>query len=52
MGGTLEPDETPCGGLTMILSLPAARAQAAPGSAGEQAAPGELIGGERGPVPG
>jgi two-component system sensor histidine kinase KdpD len=24
MGGTLEPDETPGGGLTMTLSLPAA----------------------------
>ena len=26
MGGTLEPDETPGGGLTMIISLPAAAA--------------------------
>jgi hypothetical protein len=28
MGGTLEPDETPGGGLTMTLSLPAAPAPA------------------------
>ena len=34
MGGTLDPDETPGGGLTMIISLPAApggKAAAAPG---------------------
>ena len=42
MGGTLEPDETPGGGLTMVLSLPAVRP--APGglaAAGELASPGE-----------
>jgi len=37
LGGTLEPDETPGGGLTMILSLPAV-----PGAPGVQAAPGGL----------
>ncbi len=68
MGGTLEPDETPCGGLTMILSLPAAQPQAGqpetpgtpgagrdpatPGSPGPPDTPGELVSGERGPVPG
>ena len=80
MGGTLEPDETPGGGLTMILSLPAPGAAAglratpgAPGSAQDRAGPdstgqppragetgeanrtgkaGELVSGERGPVPG
>jgi two-component system sensor histidine kinase KdpD len=80
MGGTLEPDETPGGGLTMILSLPAAGAEGglrvtprAAGSALDRAGPdstgqppragetgeanrtgkaGELISGERGPVPG
>ena len=31
MGGTLEPEETPGGGLTMTLSLPAAPAPARPG---------------------
>ncbi|HYA52943.1 MAG TPA: ATP-binding protein, partial [Streptosporangiaceae bacterium] len=31
MGGTLEPDETPGGGLTMVLSLPAAPVPAHPG---------------------
>jgi two-component system, OmpR family, sensor histidine kinase KdpD len=34
MGGTLEPDETPGGGLTMTLSLPAAPAPAADPAAG------------------
>ncbi|WP_018501235.1 ATP-binding protein [Parafrankia discariae] len=33
MGGTLTPDETPGGGLTMVLSLPAAPGSAPPGSA-------------------
>jgi two-component system sensor histidine kinase KdpD len=31
MGGTLEPEETPGGGLTMVVSLPAAPAQSAAG---------------------
>ena len=31
MGGTLEPEETPGGGLTMVLSLPAAPMPADPG---------------------
>jgi two-component system sensor histidine kinase KdpD len=35
MGGTLEPDETPGGGLTMILSLPAAP-MAPPGAPGRR----------------
>jgi len=39
MGGTLDPHETPGGGLTMVISLPAAGRTA-------QAAAGELIGGE------
>jgi two-component system sensor histidine kinase KdpD len=34
MGGTLEPDETPGGGLTMTLSLPAVPAPAGPGLPG------------------
>jgi two-component system, OmpR family, sensor histidine kinase KdpD len=34
MGGTLEPDETPGGGLTMTLSLPAVPAPAAAAAAG------------------
>ncbi len=33
MGGTLEPDETPGGGLTMTLSLPAVLPPAEPGPA-------------------
>jgi two-component system sensor histidine kinase KdpD len=47
MGGTLEPDETPGGGLTMILSLPAAAAEpglqataGAPAGAHDRAVPG------------
>jgi two-component system sensor histidine kinase KdpD len=44
MGGTLEPEETPGGGLTMVLSLPAAPALGHPG----QADPGRR---ERGHVP-
>jgi two-component system sensor histidine kinase KdpD len=38
MGGTLEPDETPGGGLTMVISLPAARrtARSAPGLIGAE----------------
>ena len=47
MGGTLEPDETPSGGLTMILSLPAAAAEpglqataGAPAGAHDRAVPG------------
>jgi two-component system sensor histidine kinase KdpD len=31
MGGTLEPEETPGGGLTMVLSLPAAPVPDHPG---------------------
>jgi two-component system sensor histidine kinase KdpD len=31
MGGTLEPEETPGGGLTMVLSLPAAPVPGGPG---------------------
>jgi two-component system sensor histidine kinase KdpD len=53
MGGTLEPDETPGGGLTMTLSLPAAPRPA--WAAGTDAAadpPGALTSGERGSVPG
>jgi two-component system, OmpR family, sensor histidine kinase KdpD len=59
MGGTLEPDETPGGGLTMVLSLPAVQpapavqalpaVQAAPGHPGS---PEALPGGERGTVTG
>jgi two-component system sensor histidine kinase KdpD len=30
MGGTLEPENTPGGGLTMVLSLPAVPAPAPP----------------------
>jgi two-component system sensor histidine kinase KdpD len=65
MGGTLDPDETPGGGLTMTLSLPAAQDQAdqrglpgprglpgTPANPGTPATPGELISGDRGPVPG
>ena len=37
MGGTVEPEETPGGGLTMILSLPAGAAAAS----GGEAEPGE-----------
>jgi two-component system sensor histidine kinase KdpD len=37
MGGSLDPEETPGGGLTMIISLPAATATAAEQQA---AAPG------------
>jgi two-component system sensor histidine kinase KdpD len=44
MGGTLEPEETPGGGLTMILSLPAAPAPDHPG----QGDPGQR---ERGEAP-
>src|SRR5262249_57675501 len=33
MGGALEPEETPGGGLTMVLSLPAAPALGRPGEA-------------------
>jgi two-component system, OmpR family, sensor histidine kinase KdpD len=44
MGGTLEPEETPGGGLTMVLSLPAAPVLGHPG----QADPGRR---ERGQVP-
>jgi two-component system sensor histidine kinase KdpD len=43
MGGTLEPDETPGGGLTMILSLPAVPAPADPLPGGP--APAETRGG-------
>jgi two-component system sensor histidine kinase KdpD len=65
MGGTLDPDETPGGGLTMTLSLPAAQDQAdqrglpgprglpgTPANPGTPATPDELISGDRGPVPG
>jgi two-component system sensor histidine kinase KdpD len=44
MGGTLEPEETPGGGLTMVLSLPAAPVLGHPG----RADPGRR---ERGQVP-
>ncbi len=44
MGGTLEPEETPGGGLTMVLSLPAAPVPDHPG----QGDPGQR---ERGQVP-
>jgi two-component system sensor histidine kinase KdpD len=44
MGGTLEPEETPGGGLTMVLSLPAAPVPGHPG----RADPGRR---ERGQVP-
>jgi two-component system, OmpR family, sensor histidine kinase KdpD len=58
MGGTLEPEETPGGGLTMVLSLPAApvpdhpgqgdpghreRGQAPPAPAGPTAPPGAPV---------
>jgi two-component system sensor histidine kinase KdpD len=36
MGGTLEPEETPGGGLTMILSLPAAEAEQRGGDPGRR----------------
>jgi two-component system, OmpR family, sensor histidine kinase KdpD len=68
MGGTLDPDETPGGGLTMTLSLPAAAvppppdALPAPGAPPDALpplpplpppdAPDALIGGEPGAVPG
>jgi two-component system sensor histidine kinase KdpD len=39
MGGTLDPHETPGGGLTMVISLPAARRTAQPAAR-------ELIGAE------
>jgi two-component system, OmpR family, sensor histidine kinase KdpD len=65
MGGTLDPDDTPGGGLTMTLSLPAAQDQAdqrglpgprglpgTPANPGTPAKPDELISGDRGPVPG
>jgi len=33
MGGTLEADDTPGGGLTMVISLPAVASPTAPASA-------------------
>jgi hypothetical protein len=33
MGGSLDPEETPAGGLTMILSLPAAESEPGDGEA-------------------
>ena len=54
MGGTLEPDETPCGGLTMILSLPAAQPQAGqpetPGTPGAGRRAGSSDTGQPGPA--
>jgi two-component system sensor histidine kinase KdpD len=44
MGGTLEPEETPGGGLTMTLSLPAAPGPARPFTADLPDTPGELAG--------
>jgi two-component system sensor histidine kinase KdpD len=41
MGGTLDPHETPGGGLTMVISMPAARVAA------REAAPPEPIGADR-----
>jgi two-component system sensor histidine kinase KdpD len=46
MGGTLEPRETPGGGLTMVISLPAARETAradAPGLAAVDTMPAGLV---------
>jgi signal transduction histidine kinase len=37
MGGTVKPEETPGGGLTMVVSLPQALANGAPGSCTYQA---------------
>jgi two-component system, OmpR family, sensor histidine kinase KdpD len=34
MGGTVEPEDTPGGGLTMVLTLPAAPARPAAGARG------------------
>ncbi|MEZ0067968.1 two-component system sensor histidine kinase KdpD [Streptacidiphilus sp. MAP12-20] len=43
MGGTLTPEDTPGGGLTMVLSVPAAPGEAAGSAAvGSEAAEGEL----------
>jgi two-component system sensor histidine kinase KdpD len=39
MGGTLDPEETPGGGLTMTLSLPAVPLTAGP----DPGAPGKLV---------
>jgi hypothetical protein len=50
MGGTLEPEETPGGGLTMNLSLPAAPALAA--TDGLPAVEADADGAMRRPVPG
>ena len=47
MGGTLEPDETPGGGLTMVLSLPAAPVPDHPG----QGDPGHRERGQAPPAP-
>jgi two-component system sensor histidine kinase KdpD len=47
MGGTLEPDETPGGGLTMVLSLPAAPMPDHPG----QGDPGHRERGQAPPAP-
>jgi two-component system sensor histidine kinase KdpD len=44
MGGTLEPEETPGGGLTMTLSLPAAPGPARPFTADLPDAPANLAG--------
>jgi len=53
MGGTLEPDETPGGGLTMTLSRPAAAVPPGPPVPPTAPdAPDALIGGEPGAVPG
>ncbi|MCU1529154.1 MAG: histidine kinase [Frondihabitans sp.] len=46
MGGTLEADDTPGGGLTMVVSLPAAWSPVTPG-AGEPAAGGSGASGSR-----
>src|SRR5206468_6337527 len=45
MGGTLEPEETPGGGLTMVLSVPSAPAGGHPGHPG-RADPGRRERGE------